>query len=209
MSEPAPAPDHVTEVHPDAVTVCISRVVDPAREAEMISWLTAGQSLAQLFPGFLGVGWVRPAPGHDTWHALYRFADADALKAWEESPQRHWWRESAAGLVVREVGTEKRSGIEGWFDAPDAEILTDAPPPPPRWKQAITIFMVFYPASLVVNWIASQIGWVQALPLPLRLLSTIVVLTPLMVFYGLPWITRKMDWFLHGRPAPWRRARAS
>jgi len=32
-----------------------------------------------------------------------------------------------------------------------------------------------------------------------------VVTLPFMTYFGLPWITRNMEWFLHGRPAPWRR----
>ena len=30
-------------------------------------------------------------------------------------------------------------------------------------------------------------------------------MTPLMTYVLLPWITRKMSWWLQGKPAPWRR----
>jgi len=36
---------------------------------------------------------------------------------------------------------------------------------------------------------------------------TIAVMTPVMTYAALPWITRRMEWWLHGRPAPWRRPR--
>ena len=42
------------------VTVAITRVLPPGHEAEMTSWLNAGITLAERFPGFLGAGWVRP-----------------------------------------------------------------------------------------------------------------------------------------------------
>jgi antibiotic biosynthesis monooxygenase (ABM) superfamily enzyme len=31
-------------------------------------------------------------------------------------------------------------------------------------------------------------------------------MTPIMTYFALPWITRQMEWFLHGRP---RRAKSS
>jgi antibiotic biosynthesis monooxygenase (ABM) superfamily enzyme len=191
------------------VTVSITRHLDPGREAEMASWLQAGTALAQRFPGFLGAGWVRPEAESETWHMLYRFDDAESLRAWEESPQRQWWRDSAAGLGVVESRVERRTGIEGWFDEPQHRDIRDLrvqPPPPPRWKQALVIFLVFYPLSTAVNWLsgATSLG---ELPLLLRVLVSVLLMTPVMTYAALPWITRKMQWFLQGQPPPWRRQR--
>ena len=193
----------------EPVTVSITRLLEPGHEPEMLSWLQAGTTLAQQFPGFLGSGWVRPEAGSTEWHMLYRFADHDSLLTWEQSHERQWWRSSASGLGVVESRMERRTGIEGWFDDPttsDVEDLRPAPVAPPRWKQASVIFLVFFPLSLVVNWITSHLipGW----PLPLRVFVTIAVMTPVMTYVALPWITRRMEWWLHGRPAPWRRTPA-
>ena len=80
---------------------------------------------------------------------LYRFADVDVLARWEASPQRAWWLEAAQGRIEA-TRSERRTGIEGWFDEPAAvESLSPAPGPTPRWKQAWTIFLVFFPLSLV------------------------------------------------------------
>ncbi|MBC9732737.1 antibiotic biosynthesis monooxygenase [Nocardioides marmotae] len=189
------------------VTVSITRTLDPGHDAEMLSWLQAGTTLAQQFPGFLGAGWVRPEAGSDTWHMLYRFADDEALQAWEHSPQRQWWRSSAVGLGVVEARRERRTGIEGWFDDPaarDVEDLRAVPAAPPRWKQASVIFLVFYPLSVLVNWLAAPV--LGDVWLPLRVLVVVLVMTPVMTYVALPWMTRRMEWWLHGRPAPWTRA---
>ncbi|WP_435742314.1 antibiotic biosynthesis monooxygenase [Nocardioides sp. SYSU DS0663] len=188
------------------VTVSITRHLDPGHDAEMLSWLQAGTTLAQQFPGFLGAGWVRPEAGSATWHMLYRFADQAALEAWEHSPQRQWWRSSASGLGVVESRVERRTGIEGWFDDPasrDVEDLRAATAAPPRWKQASVIFLVFYPLSVLANWAAGPL--VGEVLLPLRVLLTVLVMTPVMTYLALPWVTRRMEWWLQGRPAPWRR----
>lgn len=177
------------------VTVSVTRHVDPAQDSEMLAWVQAGATLAQRFDGFLGSGWVRPAPDSREWHMLYRFADADSLAAWEASPQRAWWLGAAQGRIEA-TRVERRTGIEGWFDQPQhVETSTPAPPAPPRWKQMVIIFLVFYPLSVLANWLGSQT--MAGVWLPLRVLVTVAVMTPLMTYLALPWITRRMAWWLH------------
>ena len=193
--------------HP--VTVAITRQLEVGHEAEMVSWLNAGIHLAERFPGFLGAGWVRPEADSTEWHMLYRFADHDSLQQWEQSSQRAWWRSSASGLGVVEARVEKRTGIEGWFDVPESTLVVEsagqqkAPTPPPRWKQACTIFLVFFPLSLFVNWFSGE--FLTDVVLPLRVLLGVLMMTPVMTYVALPWITRTMQWWLQGQPAPWRR----
>lgn len=187
------------------VTVAITRHLEPGHEAEMMSWLNAGIHLAERFPGFLGAGWVRPEKDSDEWHMLYRFADQSSLQNWEHSAQRAWWRSSASGLGVVEARVEKRTGIEGWFDVPQSTLVSGGPAPaaPPRWKQACTIFLVFFPLSLAVNY-ASR-AYLSDVVLPVRVLLTVLAMTPIMTYAALPWITRAMQWWLQGNPPPWRR----
>jgi hypothetical protein len=188
------------------VTVSITRHIDPAHTAEMLAWVEAGTSLAERFDGFLGAGWVRPAEHSDEWHMLYRFASADHLAVWEASPQRKWWLDAAQGRIEASR-VERRTGIEGWFDDPRSteviESAPSAPTAPPRWKQAVTIFLVFYPLSVLVNWLAGE--HLGDIALPLRILITVLVMTPVMTYLALPWITRQLQWWLQGKPAPWRR----
>jgi uncharacterized protein len=192
------------------VTVAITRRVASEHEAEMVSWLSAGITLAERFPGFLGAGWVRPGTASEEWHMLYRFADATALETWEHSPQRQWWRSSGVGLGVVEARVERRTGIEGWFDEPvertvdEADTSSAPPSAPPRWKQAVTIWIAFFPLSLLVGWLLGLV--VPDLWLAPRVLLTTLVLTPVMTYLALPRITRALAWWLAGDPPPWRRA---
>ena len=177
------------------VTTSVTRHVDPSRTSEMLAWVQAGTSLAERFDGFLGSGWVRPSQESPDWHMLYRFANADALAAWEASPQRAWWLEAAQGQI-EETRVERRTGIEGWFDEPvSVEVDSTPTPPPPRYKQMVTIFLVFFPLSLTANWVSGHLigDW----PLPLRVLASVLVMTPLMTYVLLPWVTRRMAWWLH------------
>lgn len=189
------------------VTVSITRHLDPGREHEMVSWIQAGIALAERFPGFLGAGWVRPESDSETWHMLYRFDDHEALDAWESSHERQWWRDSAGGLGVVESRMERRTGIEGWFDDPtnrDVRDLRLAPAAPPRYKQAVVIWLAFFPLSLLVSWLFGQLA--PDLPLVERALVSTIAMTPVMTYVVLPRMTRALGWWLQGRPAPWRRA---
>lgn len=187
------------------VTVSITRHVAAGHTDVMLAWIRAGGALAARFPGFLGTGWVRPGQESQEWHMLYRFADERSLARWEASPQRQWWLGAAQG-IVGESRVERRTGIEGWFDEPVAHDVVDlrpGQPAPPRWKQACVIFLVFFPLSVLVNAVSAR--WLGALWLPLRVLAGVLVMTPVMTYLALPWITHRMEWWLHGRPAPWRR----
>ncbi len=179
------------------VTVSITRRVDPSQEDQMLAWLRAGTELSERFAGFLGSGWIRPTEGSSEWHMLYRFASPQALEAWELSAQRRWWLDSAQGFVA-ESSREHRTGIEGWFDEPsrvDVQDLRPTVPAPPRWKQMCSIFLVFFPLSLVAN----ELGRIYLGDwwLPARVLLTVCVMTPLMTYVLLPWVTRLLAPWLH------------
>jgi antibiotic biosynthesis monooxygenase (ABM) superfamily enzyme len=175
--------------------VSITRRVDGNRLAEVTRWVQSGVNLANRWDGFLGSGWIRAAEGSRDWHMLYRFADAESLAAWEASPERAWWLEAAQG-DVEESRRERRTGIEGWFDEPaTVESFDAAAPAPPRWKQMVVIFLVFLPLSLTANFIASHTIADWALVPRVVLVTT--VMTPLMTYVFLPWITRRMSWWLH------------
>jgi antibiotic biosynthesis monooxygenase (ABM) superfamily enzyme len=100
---------------------------------------------------------------------------------------------------VSDGAAEKRTGIEGWFDDPvSRELIDRAPASPPRWKQMTSIFIVFYPLSLVANWGLGFFtnGW----PLPLRVLLLVLVVSPIMTYFALPYVTRLLrPWLLKGR----------
>lgn len=184
------------------VTVSITRLVDPDKIPDVTRWVQAGVNLANRYPGFLGSGWVRASRDSEEWHMLYRFADRELLDAWEGSPERLGWLEEGAGLVVHQR-TERRTGIEGWFDRPTDETgpIPTIQTAPPRWKQSVSIWLGFFPVNLAFNLL---VGWLYpawgAVPVLPRILITTVVLVPIMTFWVLPWITRTLQpWLSRGR----------
>lgn len=189
------------------ITVAIERAVDPERIDEATIWVQAGTNLANKYPGFLGSGWVRQDGESEVWHMLYRFADADTLDAWENSRERRWWLASGTEFMAHRR-TERRSGIEGWFDAPLATSVESIPAtapvpvvvvPPPRWKQATTIWLGFFPANLLFTVLVSFLpGWAE-LHVVLRVLISTALLTPIMTYWLLPLVTRWLRPWLQRR----------
>jgi len=174
----------------EPITVSITRIVDPERAKEVAAWARAGQDLLSASPGYLGSGWIRPDPTSPEWHMLFRFTNEESLAAWQASPERAWWMASALGMVEHSP-EERRTGIEGWFDTPSSvEVVSSVPKSPPRWKQMIAIFTVFYPLSLLANWALSPVA--SAWPLPLRVFVTVVLVTPIMTYFALPLVTRAL-----------------
>lgn len=170
------------------ITVSITRTVLPEHHRRFNAWVQAGQELAREWSGYLGSGWIRTAPDSNEWHVLYRFADAKSLRAWDESEERRWWMESAAELVET-TRVEHRTGIEGWFE-PHGEQTFTIPETvvPPRWKQAVSIFLPFFPLSLLANLLLMPL--LKDWPLVLAVLLNICILTPLMTYIFLPATTR-------------------
>jgi antibiotic biosynthesis monooxygenase (ABM) superfamily enzyme len=183
------------------VTVSITRRVDHSRLPEVTRWVQSGVNLANEHEGFLGSGWVRARHDSDEWHMLYRFADAQTLDAWEASDDRAEWLYEGRELV--EVSrVERRTGIEGWFDQPQPGVAAA----PPRYKQAITIWLGFFPLSLAFSYLTSSLvpGWHQLWPLATVLLSTLC-LTPTMTYVMLPFVTRLLQpWLQRPRRRPRR-----
>lgn len=171
------------------VTVSITRRVDGSRLAEVTHWVQSGVNLANTYDGFLGSGWVRAHADSDEWHMLYRFADADTLEAWEASDDRAEWLYEGRELV--EVArVERRTGIEGWFDAPQPGV----PAAPPRWKQAVTIWLGFFPLSLLFTTLVTSFVpiWHELWPIATVLITTLC-LTPTMTYLLLPFVTRLLQ----------------
>ena len=188
---------------PRPITVAIERTVDSDLDRYAQAWVRHGVDLASYFSGFLGAGWVRESRGSKRWHMLYRFEDPATLEAWERSPERQQWIASGASFAS-ESRMERSTGIEGWFDAPQGVVvdgdrveIRPAASAPPMWKQMIVVWLAFFPMNVLVTSLLALIPGFDELLLPLRLLITTVILTPIMVGLILPFITRLAAPWLH------------
>ena len=167
------------------VTMLVTRHIAPERYCDFLAWMRQGEILAAGFPGFLGSGVLQPPEGGDEYQIVLRFTDEASLNRWEKSLPRRMWLERGASLV-RASHEHRVSGTAGWF-APKAKT-------PPRWKQAVSIWLAYFPVLLVFSVLVSE--HLSILPVFWRVLITSVILTPIMVFFCIPFISRVLHRWL-------------
>ena len=168
------------------VTMLVTRHIAPERYSDFLSWMRQGEILAAGFPGFLGSGVLQPPEGGDEYQIVLRFTDEASLLRWEKSLPRRMWLERGANLV-RASHEHRVSGTDGWF-APKAASA------PPRWKQAVSIWLAYFPVLLVFSILVSE--HLNMRPVFWRVLITSVILTPIMVFICIPVISRVLQRWL-------------
>ncbi|WP_346799342.1 antibiotic biosynthesis monooxygenase [Halomonas sp. Bachu 37] len=167
----------------------VARRVASGRYRDFCLWLDEGRELAADFPGYLGSGVLAPPPGDDEHQIIFRFSCSATLSSWEHSASRRAWLVRGEGLF--EAPHEHRAiGLDSWFR--DEQGLT-----PPRWKQAVAVWLAFFPISLVFQWGFGET--LATLPLLPRVLLSTLMLTPIMVGVFIPLSTRLLAPWLQGK----------
>ncbi|SEK98344.1 hypothetical protein SAMN04515665_10728 [Blastococcus sp. DSM 46786] len=157
------APDH------QPVTVTVARVVRPDRRAAFERAAGAVLAEAANYPSNLGASLLHPGEGSSEYHLVYRFTDADALAAWERSPERQAFLARLPEMVEDER-VARAVGLESFFAVP--------PRPGPAWRSwLLTVAVVLaFTSSFQLLALPLVEGWPWALRL---LLSAVYVVTAL------------------------------
>ena len=170
----------------EPVTVTVARVVRADRREAFEREASAVLRIAAGFPGNLGATLLRPGPDSSEYHLVYRFVDDASLAAWERSSERR----SALAHVEDMVDDERYArvaGLESFFTRP--------PQPGPRWRMTVlTVAAVFAITSLLQLFVIPHLA---AVPWPLRLLGSAVVVVLLLGNVLMPALTRLFGRWLH------------
>ena len=73
-----------------------------------------------------------------------------------------------------------------------AAVIETIPAAPPAWKQAVAIWLGFFPVNLVGTALLLMVPTFADWPLALRVCVSTLIFTPIMVFWVLPWVTRML-----------------
>jgi antibiotic biosynthesis monooxygenase (ABM) superfamily enzyme len=147
-----------------------------------------------VFGGFLGAGLLRPGHVGDAWHVVFRFADAESLRAWESSPERADLL-AAGEPLVHATDMHRVSGLETWFALPGRTA-----PAPPRWK----MFLVSGAGIYLLNVLLTTLygGYIAGWPPIGRVALVSFPVTALMTWLVMPRVARALASWLY---APSRR----
>lgn len=199
-----PEPTVYTDLTPTAaaapqevVTLLVKHRVKAGMEDRYEAWLRQTVTLASTFAGHLGVDVIRgKAGGLHMFTCVLRFASADVMQRWLDSPERRERVAEAAPMLADGDVTEINRHNEFWF-VPASEF-----PPPPRWKQAVVTFCVICPLTLLIPllWgpVFSAFPALSNYVISTALVTVTIVL--LVVYLLMPLATRLAAPWLNARP---------
>ncbi|XGA79635.1 antibiotic biosynthesis monooxygenase [Halomonas sp. CH40] len=171
------------------VTLMVARRVANGRYQDFNRWLNEGRELAADFSGYLGSGVLAPPKDDDEYQIIFRFSSTGTLAAWEHSASRHAWLMRGKGLYDAPY-EQRATGLDAWFQTTPGAV-------PPRWKQAIAIWLAFFPVSLLFQSLFG--GLLAEWSLVPRVAVSTLMLTPVMVFVFIPLSMRLLSPWLQGK----------
>ena len=172
------------------VTLVISETVRPEFVDAYEEWVTGINQAVMQFEGFLGVEVIRPrSQAHLEYVVIVRFDAYPQLKAWQESKTCREWLMKSQHMYVRQ--TQHNQGLEMWFTLSDKAKLSQ----PAFYKMVIVGFLAVYPLVLLVDTLLGP--FIQDLPYLIRIACSVTVISILITYPVMPWLTKKLESWLY------------
>ena len=166
-----------------AVTVVVSRTVQPGHEREYDDWVRRLVAAATEAPGNTGATMLIPSPGKSgLYHVVLHFSDEASVYAWEQSDLRRELSQEADAFSKK--NRQQVTGMETWFSLPECPEMA----PPPQWKMAIVTFIAAYVLTLII--VPVEEYFFESAPFPLLNILTCVLLVGIMTYAVMPWFSR-------------------
>ena len=179
----------------EPVTTMFTDRVKPDRIAEYDAWSAGINGDVKQFPGFLSVDVIRPEDSdHPEYITLVKFNSCKHLKRWRESPNAAKWMEKLPNLLAGSSHKQEGVGLELWFDRPNS---SQSLKEPPFWKQVLIGVICVYPLILILIWALAP--FTASLPSSVALLLNVIILSSLLTYPVMPWITRLLRPWLYSK----------
>jgi len=177
----------------EPVTTMFTDRVKPGKTAEYDAWSAGINGDVKRFPGFVSVDVIRPEDGdHLEYITLVKFDSCENLKRWKESPNLAKWMKKLPNLLAGSSRTQERVGLELWFDRPSS---SQSLKEPPFWKRVVIGLVCVYPLILFLRWALEPLT--AGFPSRVALLFQVVVLSSLLTYPVMPWVTRLLRPWLY------------
>ncbi len=129
------------------VSLVVETRVSSDQAASFRAWQAEMDAAEKRFPGFLDSQLLEPIPGlAEGWTIVVRFDTVEHMDAWIKSDERRQLMERVNpemhGKLQRVV-----SSFDGWFPL----TVPAGTPPPPDWKQALTVLTAIYPLVMLLT----------------------------------------------------------
>ncbi len=177
----------------EPVTIMFADRVKPDKTDEYEAWSTGINGQTKQFPGFLSVDVIRPEESsHPEYITLVKFDNCENVKRWKESSNLAKMLEPLPDLLISDTEAQERVGLELWFDRPN---IPQRQIEPPFWKQVVIGVVCVYPLILVLMWGLGPV--MEGFPWRIALLINVVILSALLTYPVMPWVTRLLRPWLY------------
>jgi len=177
----------------EPVTIMFTDHVRTDKVAEYETWSAGIHGDAQRFPGHISVDVIRPdSTGIPEFTTLVKFDNQANLKRWRDSTGLAEWLEQLPELLVGSTHAQKSVGPQLWFDRPRAAPQTEEPP---FWKRTLIGIGCVYPLILLLDWALRPIT--SSMNFRVGLFVNVVVLSSLLTYPVMPWVTRLLHHWLY------------
>ena len=183
---------------PCPVTTMFARRVRPGFESQYEEWMAGITRTATGFSGNQGSTILRPGAGRTEYIAIVQFDGAQNLERWLVSEERADWLTKLESITLDSEEVSSLTGMERWFTLPDRSV-TQAPS---KHKSAILVLLGLYPLVLLLNALLHPL--IGSWPAALRVLVSLVISVPLMVWVVMPQLTRLFFGWLYPEHRPSR-----
>ena len=176
---------------PAPVSAVISTRIKPGQEDAYQQWGRRIAAAQAKSPGFQGYRSEPPVPGvQEDWLTILRFESEANLQTWLDLPEREKLLEEAKAFTDEYHTRIVRTGFDQWFGVPGSA-------PPAAWKQNMVVLMVLYPLVFLLNEYLQKPILVGIFHLPYWFhLFINNVVSVIMLSLILPWVSRKLGWWL-------------
>ena len=158
--------------HTTPAKIVIERRARPGAEAALKSWAERFVAHAQTAPGHEG-GSVLSA-GPRSYFMLVRFASAEALANWQQSPAYASLMREAERVSTGDAAEQVQSGLETWFTLPD---MPAPMTPPAKWKMALLTWLALLPLVVALGFLLAPLGLPSFIAAPVSTAIPVALLT--------------------------------
>lgn len=176
----------------EPVTIFITRKAKPGKEAELEAWMREIRAASSQWPGYVSSRSLESEEGGKPgeFDVVFTFDSAENFNHWVNSPEKKAFYDRLPALID-EQKVRRLSGLEPWLQLSAPNMA-----PPPKWKMCLLAFFAVYPTIYFVSALAGD--FLLGLPIWLRLLCTVPVISIIMTFIAMPLMTRLFRRWLYG-----------
>lgn len=175
------------------VGLVISEVVRPERVREYEEWSAGISAAAMKATGFRMRQVIEPRNSkHLEYLIVLKFDSLEHMNHWHESEECRAWLSKGEELFEHRTEHDPGEGVELWYSRPDTAVGS-----PPFWKQVVIGTLAVYPSIILLRILTTPILGPLNLHPDVNLLISVVLLSCLLTWPLMPWLTRLLRPWLY------------